>query len=250
MKSVFTIIGVLTLAQWVFVGLLHGFLIMQGKNSPETFHKLHRIPVVGGYFPVVDLPTDEDKEREHADAMRLRLLEAKRDLELPKAFDPETFQELIDEIKTKSSDLNDDRKGLEARESEVQSLIEELKEREETVNARQEKLAQEAERIKLAQRELTLKEASAKGEQDAAERENLQRLATVFEAMQPRLARERLVGTKENQGTEEERKQRYHDAARILTYMNTEVSAAIMEQLDPVEFVRIQQVMKGLPIEK
>ena len=80
MKTLLSVVGLLTLAQWVFIGLLHVFLTVQDKRSPETLNRLHDVPVIGGYFPEVHVPTEdpEVENREYATDVRQRIREAKK----------------------------------------------------------------------------------------------------------------------------------------------------------------------------
>ncbi|MEZ6195535.1 MAG: hypothetical protein R3F20_07380 [Planctomycetota bacterium] len=246
MKNLLAIVGMLTLALWVFVGLLHGFLVIQGKNSPETYAKLHAIPVVGGYFPAVEIPSEEQVEKAEEDAIRLDIVKARTDFKLPPGWTAEQLEELIADVKSQRESLVKDRETVEAEREATVALIEELDAREQNVNAMQVKLDALAQTLSKRQDELDVQLRSWEVERDEKIDANLKRMSKVVAGMKPDLARNLLIGESESL-PEDERAERYADAARLLSFLSPEASSAIMERMTPVEYQRILEVMKAMP---
>ena len=245
MKKALIVIGLLTVTQWVFIGLLHLFLTVQDKRTPETLLKLHDTPIIGGYFPGDRPPPKEEPERRYAESIKLRLIEAQKYYELPKAFDEEELLGLVEEVRQKRDALDAEKRRLAERAAEIEQILEEIARRERTVNESQTKVDELARRLETQQREMKLQLASLQEERDEILQENLKKMAKWLDNVRPEKVAEVLLVASPGE-TPEERDKRYLDAARVLSLMNDEQVAKVIEALDPVDWVRIEEKKKFL----
>jgi flagellar motility protein MotE (MotC chaperone) len=248
MKSFFSLVGMLTVALWVFVGLLHLFLNLQGKNSPETYQKLRGIPVIGGYFPDVKPETDEEAARRAEDKIRMDIASSSSDMQMPRGWTVEQLEEFIRELKTQRERLVAEQETLDEERRAAEELLNELDEREATIAQHQEALDAKAKDLTLQRDLLDATKRSFEDDRDAKVDANLRRVAKVIENMKPQKAMALLVGGVLKIEDEDEVSERYRDAARLLAYLPAEASSAIMEQMTPVDYQRVVSVMKTLPL--
>ncbi len=240
MKKFLTILGLLTLAQWVFVGLLYGFLEVQGTNSPETMAKLHDRPLVGGFFPAVTLKTKEDKERAYGDEVRLKVLEAKEYYKLPESVNHEELKELLVFLRAKKDELAERERQLEDQTIEVRNLIDELDTREKKLGEERSQLEMVAAEVKLAKAEKKTEERNLAKKQANRARVNNKQMAKWFNEMEPAEAARRILREAVENETELERQERYRDAAILLSMMDGEKASQVIALIEPVEWVRIE----------
>ena len=249
MRTILTVIGVLTVAQWVFIGLLHMFLTVQDKRSPETLSKLHDVPVIGGYFPAVKLETEEDQEQKYADRMTLRLIESKKYYDLPRAFDEEEITTLVTDIKNRKEELARAKTRSEEREIQITALVEDLERREEKIIEDQAQLDELARKVELERDELELQLDGFRAQRDEIEAANLKKIAKWLNNVTPEKARGILLEGLDG-ATPAEREARYLDAAKVLNVMDEEAVAKIIETMDPVDWLPIAEKKKMLPVQK
>lgn len=246
MRTILTVIGVLTIAQWIFIGLLHMFLTIQDKRSPETLSRLHDVPVIGGYFPDVKVETDEDQEQKYADRMTLRLIESKKYYDLPRAFDESEITTLVADIKGRKEELARAKSLSEEREIQIASMVEDLERRESQVIEDQARLDELAVQLDKQQKEIELDLENLGRTSTEAEAANLKKIAKWLNNVTPGKARDFLLtGTKDESGNE--REERYMDAAKVLSLMDEEAVGKIIESMDPIDWVRIEEKKKLLP---
>ncbi|MCA9322802.1 MAG: hypothetical protein KDB53_18820 [Planctomycetes bacterium] len=250
MKTFLSFIGILTLAQWLFIGLLYGFLTLQDKKSPETLSRLHDTPVVGGYFPAVDVRTDEDREREKESDRLRRIVEAKKYYELPIAFDENELTGLIEEIRAGKAEVERQRRDLEERREEIMQLVSDFERREEQLVERQKGMEKIAIDLKITEDELTFKTRVAEGEVDRIEAENLKRIALWMNGMDPAQAAKRLLPDEVKGESREQRQLRYLDAAKLLSRMDPEVASQVIAEIDPLDWLEIEKEKRNLPLDK
>jgi hypothetical protein len=247
MKTFCAILGVLTLAQWVFIGLLHGFLTLQHKRSPETMSKLHDIPVVGGYFMPLKTESDAEKLNVEQAERNLRLIEAKEILALPAAFSPDDLRQLTEDIKARKAQLFETRQDFEERETRLADLRQEIERREKTVASRQEELEKKAQEMGRQQIELQSQLKVRDVEKSDAEATVLKKLAKIYAEIDPQKAAQLLITPAELEGDEKETVDATAlRAAKVLVYMDAEKSARVLEIMDAVEAVRVGEKLKQL----
>ena len=162
MNRVFTVLGAIFLAQLMFVGMVHVFLRVQGKDSPETMEALHGLPVVGGFFPQSapvepSLSPEEAAKRE----ARLALIETTDFFPLPPSYDREEIEALCRAARDAQTrheqallDLQRERESLKAATSEYEteqtglmSAAAELEDRARDLQAGMEELTERSNRL-------------------------------------------------------------------------------------------------------
>lgn len=247
MRTILTVIGVLTVAQWIFIGLLHMFLTIQDKRSPETLSKLHDVPVIGGYFPDVKMETKEDQEQKYADRMTLRLIESKKYYDLPRAFDEDEITALLAEIKGRKEELTRARSLSEEREIQIASMVEDLDRREKEVNEAQANLDELAAALDTQQREMEFELSSLREKRDEVEATNLKKIAKWLNGVKPPEKARDFLLTGTDSDTPMLREERYLDAAKVLSVMDEEAVSKIIEVMDPLDYVQIEEKKKLLP---
>ncbi len=247
MKGFVAIIGLLTIAQWLFIGLLYGFLQAQGKDSPDTMAKLHDFPVIGGYFPKVKLQTKVQKERKYGDDLRERLIDARRQWDLPKSYDEKQFSELLTEIRTRGDRLKTESRKLEKLKQEIHTIEEEVNNRELAVIADRETLSRRKRALDKAEDEIRLRKNGQKTKINKREMAANRKIAKWYDNMSPEKAAEKLAQAPENE-TRAEKVERLRQAALLLTLMDEEQAANVIDILDPVDFVEIQRARRELPV--
>lgn len=249
MKGFVTVIGLLTLAQWAFVGLLYGFIHYQDKDSPETLAKLHDLPVVGGYFPKVKLMTQEEKDRQYGDDLRARRLEAQRFYSLPQAWNAEEFQKLSDSLSEKGEQLQKKERELEQRRLEVESMIAEIGRREQNLVTEQAQLDTVAASVLKDQEEVRSIRSRLESTVDDAKSESFRKTAKIVSGMTPTAAKEVLMAAPDNE-TMKERTVRFDEAAKILTFMDVETAGQIIESMTPTDASMVLERMKSFSAKK
>ncbi|MFT7617188.1 MAG: hypothetical protein ACI97A_000822 [Planctomycetota bacterium] len=249
MKSFVAVIGLLTIAQWLFVGLLYGILEVQDKSSPETMNKLHGFPVIGGYFPEMKVPTEKEEAQKYGDSLRERLVDARRQWSLPASYNDEEFVALMTDIKSRGDLLKTESRKLEKLKLEVRSMVDEIDKREKAVVAKQGGLT-------IRERELLKSEAEVnltKSKQDRVvaeqEQQHNRKIARWLNTMTSEAAAEKLMKGRENETAMEE-EDRYRQAAMLLALMEDEQASKVIELLDPVDWVKIEEMKRSLPIAK
>lgn len=250
MKTVFSVVGMLTVAMWVFVGLLHVFLNVQGKNSPETYQKLRAIPVLGGYFPDVKPETDEEAQKRAEDKIRLDIAKSTSDMQLPRGWTAEQLAEFIQELKAQRESLVAEREQLDDERRAADELLKELDSRENDIARHQAALDETAKDLTKQRDLLDATRRSFEQDRDAKIDAALRRQAKVVANMKPKKAKDLLVGGVEEIEDTVERDERFRDAARLLSYLPAESSSAIMEQMSAIEYQRVMDVMKTLTFAK
>lgn len=246
MRTIFTVVGALTVAQWIFIGLVHLFLTVQDKRSPETLAKLHDVPVIGGYFPDVKLESDDDKEQKYADRMTLRLIESKKYYDLPKSFDEAEINELVADIKSRKEDLARAMSLAEERQIQIASMVEDLERREKKIIDDRAQLDDLAVNLEKTEDDVALREKALGNKSSAAEEANLKKIAKWLNNLAAEKAANFLLEGTEGESMEEQ-DERFVNAAKVLSLMDEEAAAKVIETMDPVDWVRIEEKKKLLP---
>lgn len=246
MKFIVSTVGLLTLAQWMFILLLHVFLTVQDKRSPETLNKLHDTPIIGGYFPAVETTTDTEKEEAHAQAMRIRLSEAKKFFEMPEAFSTEELKTLSQDIREQKAMLQRVRTQYEEQQAQLGDLIKEVERREAAVNEQTKQLQARTSELEKRELENASMQKTMSKRLSAIEQNNLKRMAKIFNAMQPEKVAEYL-NTAPADESKEALERRTETAARILNFMDPAQAGAVFEAMEAIDAVRIRQRMQILP---
>ncbi len=249
MKGFIGIIGLLTIAQWLFIGLLYGFLEGQNKNSPETMAKLHDFPVIGGYFPKVTLQTKEEKERSYGDKLREMTVDARLQWNLPASFNEEEFAKLMEEFKDRGDRLKSESRKIEKLKLEVRTMVDEINRREKMVLSQTHKLTQRENQLIKSEEEIALKKQGQAATLERQQKEHNRKIARWLNTMSPEGARDRLMKGGENESVAE-KIDRYRQAARLLALMDEEQAAQVIEILDPVDWVKIQEMKRSLPVDE
>lgn len=250
MKSFVAVIGLLTIAQWLFVGLLYGFLQAQGKaDSPETMNKLHNFPVIGGYFPEMKVATDKEEEQKYGDSLRERLVDARRQWSLPASYNDEEFVALMTDIKSRGDLLKTESRKLEKLKLEVRSMVDEVDKREKAVVALRGKITERERALIKGEAEVRLKKSKQARELAEQEQQHNRKISRWLNTMAPEAAAEKLMKGRENETAMEEQ-DRFRQAARLLALMEDEQAAKVIELLDPVDWVKIEEMKRSLPITK
>lgn len=217
MKKALSILGVLMLAQLMFVGLVHVLITVQGKKSPETLESLHAMPVIGGYFfPAAADPEDltPDQVRDLKSVRRLR--ESLELYDLPQGFSREEMEKL-------AHDLADAR-------TENAQMRQDLDQQREALATERREVASERKRLETLATELTTQAGSLQARLEElshrenrleeAEEKNLRAVRATYEKMQPAKAAEILGGMDIDL------------VARILAGMSDRNSARILQEFE------------------
>ncbi len=180
MKKVLGALGILMLAQVLFVGLVHVFLRAQGKDSPETLEALHAMPVVGGFFfpPPPEEPPLTTEERREMRARR-QLEESRGFFELPPGFTRERMEELFRTVadararyEARLQEMEEEKAGLETMRAEF--LTEQQR-----LESRAAELTSQARNLQAGREELDLRSNRL----EAAELQNLKASMAIYEQM-------------------------------------------------------------------
>jgi len=248
MKTIISIIGILTLAQWVFVLMLHVFLTVQDKRSPETLNRLHDLPVVGGYFPSVEEPEPGDEDIDESRALRSRILDAEQLIELPKGL-------TADEVRDLYTKISEQRKRLNRIESELAGRREALDEMTRDLDRREQELLDKQSRLEARARELTKQNAELIGLQkslgrrlDAVEAANLKKIAKIYDDIEPEKVVSFLTATGSADEDPKLREARAEKAARILALMSPKKASLVMGAMSPIDQLRLREKMERLPL--
>ncbi len=217
MKKALMVLGVLMLAQLVFVGLVHVLIRVQGKDSPETMESLHGMPLIGGFFippKVVEEELDPEQVRDAETVHRLR--ESLELYELPEGFSREELEGLAHDLasaRTESQqqrlDMNQERVALDAEKREATAERQRLEQL-------AVELTSQAESLQAALDEVTQRENRL----EDAQRKNLGIVRATYEKMEPIKAAEILAAMDEDL------------VARILSGMSERNSARILQEFD------------------
>lgn len=246
MRTVIATIGWLTLAQWLFIGLLHGFLALQDKRTPEVMGRLHAVPVIGGYFPGSPPPAG-DPVRDDDEYVRVRMLEARRFVDLPAPFDREELDRLIGQLGTERDAHIAARSALEDERQHLLALREELDAREQVVASRQEELDSRAAEVAAARVTVDALAARQDERTTAIRDENYRWLAKVYAEIEPERAALSL-STELKEAPTAEVENRAEKLAGILRFMDSDAVGRILAEMEPVDELRIRQKMETMPL--
>lgn len=250
MKNFAAAIGILTIAQWVFVGLLHVFLGVQHKKSPETLNRLHDVPVIGGYFRPVQPENPIEKLSAEAAERNLRIVEAKEIFDLPEAFDLKDLEAMAEEIRSRKSELSKTRIDLDEKSLSLSELEKEIERRETLVAANQVDLEKKANEINSKMVELEAERRRQSNQASEAESVVLKKLAKIYGEIEPTKAAELLHPADDIDGPKMSADEKALAAAKILAYMEPERSAKVLEVMNTVDAVRVGEKMKSLTSQK
>jgi hypothetical protein len=216
MSKIFTVLGVAFLALLVFVGLVHGLIRLQGKDSEETLVALHRMPVIGGFFfpPALDADMKEDEIRELMAQRRLR--ENLELYDLPEGFSREALEGITHEMADVMQGNLTLRLELTREKEAVAVEWVELKAERASLQELAQKLLAQAEELQARQDELSQK-ANILAD---SEEKNLQVLRAIFEKMESGAAAAILMGYAD-----------LDDVAKILAGMGERQSAKVLQSL-------------------
>ena len=249
MKVFISVVGLLTLAQWIFVGLLYGFLHAQEKTTPETMTKLHDFPVIGGYFPKVKIQTPEEKERKYGDDLRERLVDARRQWSLPPSYSEEEFIALLNDMKSRGERLKTESRNLEKLKIEVRTMVDEINRRETAVIADQGKLTKGQRSLEKEKQDVALSKKGQDKEIRKSEKKSNKDNANWFNNMTADAAKEKLLAVPKD-ATPNEIADTYRKAAQVLSLMDKEQAAKVIELIDPFDWVRIEEAKMAMPVDK
>lgn len=237
MKQIFNVLGMIFVAQLLFVGLVHVFLLLQEKHSVQTLETLHAMPVVGGFF----LPPSGEEARELSEAERRRLEaeEALREGEeffpLPEGFDRE---ELTSMLRT----LGDTRRAQERKEQQLAEEREALVAATAALESQREELMKFSERIETRVQELEAKQnelAARRNRIEESEVENLKTIASIYEGMSdPAVAALKLSRQPDDL------------IARILHQMSPRKRAKIVEMMETTRAVAVTREIEALDLNR
>lgn len=243
MKHFVSLIGMLAIAQLIFVALVHVFITVQDKRSPETLAKLHDLPVIGGYFPAVDLPTNEEQASTRLREQRTEIIEAREFFNLPD-FPLEELTTLSEDVRDQKQRLVTAEKGLEERRAELDTLIQEIARREENIATGQEAIDRKVRELELQYSEVAAQQAGIERKADAQQQLMLKKLAKIYNEIEPERAAALLSSTDGDPRTADER---LAQSAQILDLMEAANSAAVFAAMETVDAIRLQDKMRALP---
>jgi hypothetical protein len=116
------------------------------------------------------------------------------------------------------------------------------------VNERQAKLDELASKLDLRDKEIRVVRQGLDEERSAVEEENLKRMAKILNDMEPARIPALLLTPDPKDTSPAAVGERFGTAAKLLAFMSPEVTAKVFEAMEPVDFVRIKEKMKLLPV--
>src|ERR1700674_3982122 len=120
MKRVLMVLGAVFVAFLVFVGLLHGVLVVRHRHTPEALNAFHDWPVIGGFFPehaVEEAQPSPDERRQKEAAAWLQ--DARTEFRLPPPFTTEQVETLVRELKDARSQAEATKTKYEAEQADL-----------------------------------------------------------------------------------------------------------------------------------
>ena len=206
MSKILPIFGVVFLAQITFIGMIHLFLVIEDKNSPETLATLSRIPVIGGFFPDPgpQETTPTPGERQDQDIRRM-LASGDELFKLPREMD-------ADEVRNHIDSASRARKNYEEMLDELKSEREALSVQKAQVNGDQQDLTAKIESLAKLEKDLEARWRELEAKQRIVaeeEAKSFSRLGEIYAKMKP------------------------DKAATVLGSMEAQEAAKIMESIEP-----------------
>ena len=236
MGKVLNILGILFVAQIVFVGLIHVFLMVQGKNSPETMGSLHSLPMIGGFFFPPDAGkekklTPEDKRRKEA---REALEDGEAFFPLPEGFDRKELSDFFVSLK-------EARAGYAEQKQKLAIEREALVTANSAVEAQREELLKGASELEERARNLEAQMSEVEARRNRikqSEIKNLKAIAVIYEKISdPQQAAEKLQMLEDDDLV-----------AKILFQMSSRASSKVLAALDTPRAVAVTRRMQALDL--
>lgn len=218
MNKILQVCGVLMLAQLLFVGLVHVFLKVQDKDTAESRSALHKVPVLGGFFPAPEvkapeLSPEEARERRAREA----LLDSREFFPLPAGMESAELERMLNDVKDARTRYEQGLLDVEKQRTDAARMRAELETEKDAMVALGGKLEEQAKNLQAGREELDL----AANRVAAQELKNLKAAAVLYEQMEPSAA------------------------AAILGSLGPDTAAKVLAQMVPRKSGRI---LEALPI--
>lgn len=179
------VLGVIMIAQLLFVGLVHVFLKVQGKDTDESYGALHRVPVLGGFFPeqeVKPVPLSPEEQRERR--AREKLLESREFFPLPAGMEPAELEQMLRDVKDSRTRYEHGLLDVEKQRTDLARMKTELETEKDSLVALGSQLEEKAKDLQAGREELEF----STNRIAAQEMKNLKAAAVLYEQMEPAAA--------------------------------------------------------------
>lgn len=231
MSKALSAMGILMLALLVFVGLVHVFLKVQHKDTPETLGALNAMPVIGGFFsappPVEPEMTAEEKRERQA---RQDLLDSREFFALPEGFDRDALDEVVGSMKDALESYEQGRLEVEKEKEALAKVRAEVESQRQALEEAAAALAAKAKDLEAGREELELRANRLQSE----EMKNLKANASIFEQMAPAAAAAILKDIDLDTG------------AKILKMMSPRKSGKILGEMKPTLAVDLTRRLQAI----
>jgi flagellar motility protein MotE (MotC chaperone) len=218
MNKLLQAFGVLMLAQLLFVGLVHVFLKVQDKDTAESRTALHKVPVLGGFFPAPEVkPPELSPEEARERRAREALLDSREFFPLPAGMEAAELERMLNDVKDARTRYEQGLLDVESQRTNLARLRSELETEKDALVSLGGKLEEEAKNLQAGREELDL----AANRVEAQELKNLKAAAVLYEQMEP------------------------SGAAAILGSLGPDTAAKVLAQMVPRKSGRI---LEALPI--
>lgn len=189
MNRFFHVLGLLFLALLLFVGLIHVFLAVQGKDSPKTIETLHDVPVIGGFFWNLE-PADEEipPAGQQQDDVEAHIAPGDEIYDFPREYPRENVEAVVAAAKEERETYERLRAEVEQERDALLVLERDLEERYEELRARIRRVQEKADALVARELELQVRERLLKG----SNRKAVKAMAASLEAMSEAQAAEAL----------------------------------------------------------
>jgi flagellar motility protein MotE (MotC chaperone) len=228
MGRVFQVFGGALVALLVFVGLLHGVLLVRHRYTPEALGAFHEWPVIGGFFPkqaVKEAAETPDERREREAATWLR--DARNDLDLPPGFSTEQLETLVRELKDARSQADAAKTRYDAERADLERLKKEVEADKQAIHAAADEIDKRVKGLAAERDELFRLRTHVKDD----EKRNFTTVAKMYEAMPPEDAAKRLDELDDETAAKLVAQMSDRRAGRILAAMQTPRAVLITKRL-------------------
>ncbi len=230
---VLKILGGMMISLMLFVGMVHGVLMVKGTHTTESMGTFHDWPVIGGFFPKfvpTEPPPTPEQMRDRQAAIWLE--QSRRDFELPAPYTADQMKTLVFELKDARARVE----GMENRLQDERAAIERAKVE---IEAQRQEIARTAEQLDAGVRNLEASREELDRERVYVHEEELKSfktLAGIYEAMTPDDAATKLKDLDED------------TAAKLLSRMTDRKAGKILGVMKPANAVAITKKLQALTV--
>jgi flagellar motility protein MotE (MotC chaperone) len=243
MGRVLKALGLVLVSFLVFIGLLHGVLVVRHRHTPEALNSFHDWPVIGGFFPKQTVQEKQETPEERREKEAAAWLEDSRnEFKMPPPVTTAEVETLVRELKDARSQADEAKERYTAGKSDLDRARKEVETERKLVHETGDLISTKLNDIKADAAELDRQRRFVEG----AETKNFKMLAAMYEAMPPEEAAKRLGG-QDSKGSDS---LDVDTAARLLSKMPDKKAGKILGAMDTPRAVLITKKLQALPREE